>query len=229
VRLDDLAVTAEDLVPADENRTSADHAEPFAALLAWLIGIAPAVTTMPSLTPSPPWTGWDHPGSEVWPDRDDDGRNLNEVSGPAWVDQAARLVRRQMRTCDAPDQIGHGDWESQNIQWQDGKVRAVHDWDSVIAQPEVAIVGLAAAVWPAAGGPGEAASIAQTADFLHAYQAAAGATWTTRDVQLAWTAGLWVRLFNAKKDAAQGGGPQLDHLAAEIRQRLARAGLHTND
>jgi hypothetical protein len=44
-------------------------------------------------------------------------------------------------------------------------------------------------------------------------------------VQLAWAAGLWVRLFNAKKDAAQGGGPQLDRLGAEVSQRLARAGL----
>jgi Phosphotransferase enzyme family len=229
VEVNDLAVNAEDLIPADENGTPANRAEPFAALLAWLIGTAPVVTAVPSLIPSPPWTGWDHPGSGVWPDRDDDGRNLNEVTGPAWVDETARLVRRQMCTCEAPDRIGHGDWESQNIQWQDGEVRGVHDWDSVIAQPEVAVVGLAAAVWPAAGGPGEAASIVQTADFLDAYQVAAGATWSIREVQLAWTAGLWVRLFNAKKDAAQGGGPQLDRLATEIRQRLARAGLHTED
>ena len=101
----------------------------------------------------------------------------------------------------------------------------MHDWDSVIAQPEVAIVGLAAAVWPAAGGPGEAASVGQTAAFISAYQASADATWTARQVQLAWTAGLWVRLFNAKKDARQGGGPQLDQLATEISERLARAGL----
>ena len=101
----------------------------------------------------------------------------------------------------------------------------MHDWDSVIAQPEVAIVGLAAAVWPAAGRPGEAASIRQTADFLGAYQDSAGITWTARQVRVAWTAGLWVRLFNAKKDAAQGGGPQLDRLAAEISERLAQAGL----
>jgi hypothetical protein len=33
---------------------------------------------------------------------------------------------------------------------------AVHDWDSVFAQRETAIVGLASAVWPAAGAPGEA-------------------------------------------------------------------------
>jgi len=75
------------------------------------------------------------------------------------------------------------------------------------------------------GGPGEAASIAQTADFLSAYQAAAGVSWTDRHVQLAWAAGLWVRLSNAKKDAARGGGPQLDRLGAEVSQRLARAGL----
>ena len=105
----------------------------------------------------------------------------------------------------------------------------MHDWDSVIAQPEIAIVGLAAAVWPAAGGPGETASIAQTAAFLSAYQAAAKATWTTGQIRLAWTAGLWVRLFNAKKDVARGGGPQLDRLGAEIEQRLARAGLQTGD
>ena len=34
-----------------------------------------------------------------------------------------------------------------------------------------------------------------------------------------------VRLFNAKKDAARGGGPQLDLLAAEIADRLTLAGL----
>jgi hypothetical protein len=100
----------------------------------------------------------------------------------------------------------------------------VHDWDSVIAQPEVAIVGLAA-VWPAAGGPGEAATLGQTADFLGPYQAAAGAGWAARQLQMAWAAGLWVRLFNAKKDAADGGGPQLDRLAGEVAGRLSCAGL----
>ena len=44
--------------------------------------------------------------------------------------------------------------------------------------------------------------------------------------QAAWAAGLWVRLFNAKKDAAAGGGPQLDRLSGEIARRLERAGLN---
>ena len=101
----------------------------------------------------------------------------------------------------------------------------MHDWDSVIAQPETAIVGLAAAVWPAAGAPGEAATVAQSADFIASYQQAAGRQWTGQEVQDAWAAGLWVRLFNAKKDAADGGGPQLDRLVGEISDRLTLAAL----
>lgn len=31
---------------------------------------------------------------------------------------------------------------------------------------------------------------------------------------MAWAAGLWVRAFNAKKDAADGGGPQLTLLGS---------------
>jgi len=38
-------------------------------------------------------------------------------------------------------------------------------------------------------------------------------------------AGLWVLLFNAKKEAYDGGGPQLDRLAGEIAERLALAAL----
>jgi hypothetical protein len=34
-----------------------------------------------------------------------------------------------------------------------------------------------------------------------------------------------VRLFNARKDVADGGGPQLDRLEGEVGERLALAAL----
>ena len=224
-RIGRCAVTAETLIPDGDLLAPASGSEPFAALLAQLIEAAPAADSVPSLWPSPPWTGWDHPGARLWPGRDDRGQDLNQVHAPRWIDEAAQRVRQQMRTHQGPVRIGHGDWESQNLRWSGNQPLAVHDWDSVIAQPEEAIVGLAAAVWPAAGGPGESASIAQTDAFISTYQTATGTTWTDRQVQMAWTAGLWVRLFNARKDAADGGGPQLDRLADEIPERLSRAGL----
>ncbi len=121
--------------------------------------------------------------------------------------------------------LGHGDWESQNVRWIDRKPYAVHDWDSVIAQPEPAVVGAASAVWPAAGAPGQAATVEQSARFLEAYEEATGIRWDGIRRQLAWAAGLWVRAYNGKKDAANGGGPQLDLLADQVNARLRHAAL----
>lgn len=39
---------------------------------------------------------------------------------------------------------------------------------------------------------------------------------------MAWAAGVWVRCFNARKLAADGGGPELDRLATELPHRLDR-------
>jgi hypothetical protein len=221
-----LAVSAETLVDAGVQRDVAAGAEAFATLLARLIAVAPAPGAVPPLAPSPPWNGWDHDGAELWPDLDDVGRNLNRVDGPAWVDTAAARVRRLLRDYAAPACVGHGDWESQNIRWLGEEAVAVHDWDSVIAQPEEAVVGFASAVWAAQGGPGEASSVEQSAAFIDAYEQAAAVHWAQPARQAAWAAGLWVRLFNAKKDAAAGGGPQLDRLCGEMAQRLERAGLN---
>jgi hypothetical protein len=224
-RVAELTVTAETLVPGGDQLPAEGGAAHFAALLARLIGSAPGPAEVPALAPSPPWAGWDHPGTRLWPDRDDRGRDLNGSPGPAWVDGAARRVRERLSDSGAPLCVGHGDWESQNIRWSEGQPLAVHDWDSVIAQPEAAIVGMAAAVWPAAGAPGEAATVAQSEEFIASYQQAAGTQWTGRQVRDAWAAGLWVRLFNAKKDAADGGGPQLDRLGGERGERLDLAAL----
>ena len=224
VRTGGLTVTAEALMSGGQ-LLAGTGAAPFAALLARLIRSAPDPARVPCLATSPPWTGWDHPGSGLWPDCDDNGRDLNSTPGPAWVDGAARGARERLRARMARACVGHGDWESQNIRWSGGMPLAVHDWDSVIAQPEAAVVGLAAAVWPASGAPGEAATIGQTEDFIASYQQAAERQWTESETQDAWAAGLWVRLFNAKKDWADGGGPQFDRLAGEIDERLERAAI----
>jgi hypothetical protein len=207
------AVTAETLIDGGGQLPPGRGAVPFAALLAGLVGSAPDIARVPALAPSPPWTAWGHAGSGLWPDRDDQGRDLNARPGPGWVDAAARGVRQCLSA-------GQG-----RPRWAGERALAVDDWYSVIAQPETAIVGLASAVWPAAGGPADAATVEQSADFIAAYQVAAGIRWNETQVQHAWAAGLWVRLVNAKKDAAAGGGAQLDRLAGEVNDRLSLAGV----
>lgn len=224
-RVHGLTITAETAVPGGRLLPREEGAAPFAELLARLIKSAPTPASVPNLTPSSPWTGWDHPGQRLWPDLDDHGHDLNIVTGPEWIDDAARRVRERLTSAPGRVCIGHGDWESQNIRWTNTDALVVHDWDSVIAQPETAIVGLAAALW-SADGRGQAASVAQTADFITGYQRFAGREWDTSELRDAWAAGLWVRLFDAKQDAAQGGGPHLDRLASDIDERLDQAGLN---
>lgn len=225
-RVRDLTVSAETGVPGGSPLPPEEGAAPFAALLARLIKSAPTPASVPDLTPSPPWTGWDDPGLRLWPDLDEHGHDLNIVTGPEWIDDAARRVRERLTSRPGRVRIGHGDWESQNIRWTDKDPLVVHDWDSVIAQPETAIVGLAAAVWPRDERPNQTASVAQTADFITSYQHLAGREWDSSEIRDAWAAGLWVRLFDAKQEAAEGGGPQLDRLASDIDVRLDQAALN---
>lgn len=225
-RVHGLAVTAETEVSGGSPLPTEAGAAPFAALLARLIASAPAPAAVPDLAPSPPWTAWDHPGRRLWPDLDEHGQDLNLVGGSEWVDDVARRVRERLTSTGARVCVGHGDWEAQNIRWTGCDAVVVHDWDSVIAQPETAVVGLAAAMWPREEGPDVVtASVEQTADFVAGYQVHAGREWSLSETRDAWAAGLWLRLVYAKQDVAEGGREQVDRLATEIDERLDRAGM----
>jgi hypothetical protein len=221
-----LAATAEQLVPGgDLLAPGPDAAGRLARLLAELVRLAPDPAAVPTLRPSPPWAAWDHDRPGLWPPPDDREGNLDDHPGPAWLDRVAAAVRAHLAALHLRRVVGHADWESQNIRWRGDRPLAVHDWDSAVAQPEAVVAGLAAAVWPAAGGPGEAATVSQTGQFLTAYEEARGRPWTAAERQACWAAGLWVRAFNAKKERLAGGGPQLDRLADEVGERAAGAGL----
>lgn len=73
--------------------------------------------------------------------------------------------------------LGHGDWERQNLRWDGRTALVVHDWDSLVTQPEPAVVGAAAAVWPAGAEGRHAATVEESAAFLAAYQGTAATTW----------------------------------------------------
>jgi hypothetical protein len=94
-----------------------------------------------------------------------------------------------------------------------------------VARPEPALVGAAAAAFPATGTPGEAATLEETGAFIAAYEEVRGAPWDDDQRQVSWAAGLWVSAFNAKKAALQAdSGPVLRHLKTEAVDRLRLAG-----
>ncbi|MDQ1491741.1 MAG: hypothetical protein QOJ23_4255 [Actinomycetota bacterium] len=149
---------------------------------------------------------------------------MNDHAGPDWVDDAARRIRARLAAVTERGAIGHVDWEAHNLDWADGVPTMVHDWDSLAIRPEPAIAGAAATVYPSVAGGAVAATIDQTTAFLDAYHYHRP-EWSGADVEDAWAAGLWVLLYNAKKESLGGGTGYLKHLERDLDQRLRHAGL----
>ena len=222
-----LTGTAETMVPGGEQLGANDDSPRlFAEALAELVHRAPSVISLPTLDPTPPWVGWDHNELGTWPPPDDRDADLNDYRGPAWLDDLARRVRQRLTRCRQPRVVGHADWESQNIRWAGRDLYVVHDWDSVVALPEAAIAGAAAAVFPFTGALAGGATLEETAAFLTAYEHARNKRWSDDEKEVCWAAGLWVSAFNAKKATLDGeGNPILARLAREGTERTRRAGV----
>jgi hypothetical protein len=217
--------TAEEYVPGGVQLVRDSRApEQFARLLWQLIDqCAELPMEFLSLGPPPPWVEWDHTLDGIWP-RDDDGDDdFNADAEPRWLDDVAARARRILLHFQAPDVLGHVDWESQNIRWHEGRPLVVHDWDSAAARPEATIAGAAAAEFTVSGEPPSAAIIAETELFLDAYQRARGVAFTREELSAAWAAGLWTRAFNAKKTRVHRAA-ETEAFADEAWERLRRAG-----
>jgi hypothetical protein len=225
-RLGRLGVSAEALVHGGALlATGPDSAARFAEALALLVRTAPDPAKVGTLTPSPAWVGWDHATENLWPAPDDREGDLNEHAEDRWLDEIAEAARARLLALDRSSVVGHGDWYSANLRWIGRQLHVVHDWDSVVAQPEAAIAGQAAAVWPGTGLPGEVATLAQSEHFLDVYERASGQSWTDGDVRAAWAAGLWTRAFDAKKASLVGADPGAALTRAEAKERGRLAGL----
>jgi hypothetical protein len=216
--LGDFEATAESYMPGGNMLPASGRAaQPFAVALAHLVDLAPRPEELPSLAPAPAWTAWNQEDG-LWPWPDDQDIDLNQVQGPGWIDAMGQAARRRLHEGQDQAIIGHGDWFTDNLRWHGNRLLVAYDWDSVIADSETVIAGLAAAIYPAL------ATVAETRDFLACYAAARERPWGTRELERCWAAGLWSRAFDAKKQYA-AGQPIISLTESEAGERLRRAGL----
>ena len=215
----DYEATAESYVPGGVMLPgSGRSAEPFAVALAQLVDLAPRPEEVPSLAPAPPWTAWNHDEGGLWPWPEDQDIDLNQVSGPAWIDAAGQAARQRLQESQDQAVIGHGDWWTENLRWRGNRLLVAYDWDSIIVDSEAVVAGLAAAIYPAL------ATVTETRDFLAAYAGARGRPFSPGELQRCWAAGVWTRAFDARKQYA-AGQPIISLTESEARERLHQAGL----
>jgi hypothetical protein len=193
-----------------------------AAALCEFVRVASRFPGEADLRPAPPWVGWEHDGAGMWPDPDDLDVDLNGDDAPAWLEELGGRSRARLLRDDRSRIIGHADWWEPNLRWQDGRLHAVFDWDSLAYLSEAAIAGAAAAQfadqWP------DVTGIEDCEAFIESYALARGRPWSRDEREVCWAAGLWLMSFNAKKQPHQGVTTTIEHLRVYGAERLRRAG-----
>jgi hypothetical protein len=224
VPLGDAVANAETYIPGGALLPGSGHsAQAFAEAFARLVMLAPQPAEVPALDPPPPWAAWHQTGPGLWPQPEDLDLDLNQVAGPAWLDEAGRLARDRLRACQGGTIIGHCDWLAGNLRWTGDELLVVHDWDSVAADSEAVLVGFAAALYSAASAD-SLATVADTELFLDAYDRARGRDLSPDERQRSWAAGVWTRAYDAKCQHAVGAPISL-LTESDARERLRRAGI----
>jgi hypothetical protein len=138
-----------------------------ATLLVELVRSAPWVDGLPPVFPG---------ARTPFPPPHDPRFDLARPDG-RWIDEAAA---RALAGLEAPAErlVGHSDWSAKHFGWEGDRVVAVHDWpDSVVADAEETIVGLAAATFPATWDLPVAPKVASAEEsraFVADYEEAAG-------------------------------------------------------
>lgn len=224
IAVGELAVHAEEFrpggvpLPGDTPDVAVRYAAVFARMMAELTSVA-----VPPPLPNPRWVRWDHTNPGLWPALGFlDSRDQSRV--PAVVTETALRVRKRLPATDLPCVLGHADFEAQNLRWRDGDIWSVDDWDSLAWQPEAALAGAASGAFASATPP-TLAPIESSAAFLEAYQESRGRRFTAEEREIAWAAGLWPALHNARWEALHGDRPVCgEAVRAQAAERLRRAG-----
>lgn len=218
-------VSAETWLPGGEMYSGGgvSFAARSAKLLAGLMEILESQSPT-GLGAPPPWMHWNPPTGCLWPTNPVvDAMDQDLV--PEHVQVFARAVSERLAKGVLPLVVGHGDWESQNLRWQGVRPWAVHDWDSLVALPEAAIVGAASGAFASTAIP-TLATIESSGKFIDSYQQARGRSFTEEEREVAWAASLWPALHNARGESLFQSPPvALDALTWQAPERLQRAGV----
>jgi hypothetical protein len=124
------------------------------------------------------------------------------AAGAEWIDQLARAAKTARDDHADEPVIAHCDWSARNVRFDDTRLLAVYDWDSVSHVSEAVAVGQAAATWSAFDGGHIAPTAGEIATYVARYERARGVQFATDERGVVGAAALFVLAYTARCEHA---------------------------
>ena len=120
--------------------------------------------------------------------------------GAGWIDDLARrasMIRDEDTTTPV---VAHTDWSARNVRFDERRLLAVYDWDSLAFVTEGTAIGQAAMTWSATADPGGTAfpEVDSVLGYLGDYEAARGGPLSTGQRRAAQAAAVYVLAYTAR-------------------------------
>jgi hypothetical protein len=122
------------------------------------------------------------------------------TEGAAWIDDIAREAARRREEDGAAPVVAHTDWSARNVRFNDHRILAVYDWDSVALVPASVAVGQAAMTWSVTADPGgtEFPPLDSVLAYLDDYDRAAEAPLSSRQYRTAKASAAYLLAYTAR-------------------------------
>ncbi|MBL9023174.1 MAG: phosphotransferase [Myxococcales bacterium] len=224
LRRGDVWITFEELVDGGELGDAHDPStrSALAASLAQLVTLARPLAASVALgrawyTAIPDDRLWPRPHSPLF-----DFERTAE--GAAWIDDIARRARAARSEPRGELVIGHFDWRVEHLRFEDGRVVASYDWDSLHVELEPVLVGANAHAFTAdwqREDLAQAPSVEEILAFLDDYERARGHAFTPDERALARASCVYSLAYTARCGHALR--PHDESHAGDFRPLLRRA------
>jgi Phosphotransferase enzyme family len=141
-------------------------------------------------------------GAELWFEPHDVRFDFSATSlGAEWIDELAALARSRLDAAIGPPVVGHFDWRVENLGFDQDRIVAIYDWDSLAIAVEAVVVGNAAAQFSAdwtSADPDPLPSLPEMTAFVNDYENARDQPFSPAERELLDAANLFACAYGAR-------------------------------
>jgi hypothetical protein len=147
-------------------------------------------------------------------------------AGAEWIDDIARRAQTKRNRDTGPLVVAHTDWSARNVRFDEDRLLAVYDWDSLALVKEATALGQAAMTWSVTADPGgtEFPDLDSVLGYVADYEQARNQSFNAAQIEAARAAAVYVLAYAARCEhsLAFQGVARADQDAAQ--RRLAELG-----